>query len=121
MNLLKIDLKVDKKVVQETLSRMGIANKKNKILYPSCYLYEKNGIFYIAHFKQLFSITRSEGYDNISEEDIIRRNAVVFCLKKWGLIDVVENITPCDRFIFVLPFNDRTNWIIKHKFNTRYL
>ena len=51
MKLLKVDLLVDKKVVQETLNRIGISNKKKKVLYPSCYIYEENDEFYLVHFK----------------------------------------------------------------------
>jgi len=57
-NLLEVKILVDAKVISETCSRIGIANKKTKVLYPSCYLYEKDGKFFLAHFKQMFLLTR---------------------------------------------------------------
>lgn len=117
-NLLEIKLKTDKAVIIESLCRMGIANKDKKIIYPSVYLYEKDGNFYLAHFKQLFSLIRKDAYNNITEDDLERRNAIAFCLKKWGLIDISEEvITPHNMFVFVLPYQEKKNWQIFHKFN----
>lgn len=117
--MVEVDLKVDTKIVKETLSRIGIANKKKKILYPSCYLYQNFENYYIVHFKEMFLLTRSNGYNNISEKDIERKNSIIYCLKEWGLVDVVEkeSIDPHDEFVFVLPFKDKHKWIIQHKFN----
>jgi len=118
MEMLEVKLLVDKKVIQETTNRIGIANKKKKILYPSCYIYENEGSTYLVHFKQLFTLTRENGYDNTSEEDIKRRNAVGFCLKNWGLIDVDDElIEPHDTFVFVLPHKEKSEWQINHKVN----
>lgn len=118
VDLLEVKLLVDKKIIIESLSRIGIANKKTKVLFPSCYLYEDNGRYYIAHFKQLFLLTRNDSYNNICEEDIIRRNAVTFCLKNWKLIDIEdEKIQPYNKMVFVLPFEEKKNWRISHKFN----
>jgi hypothetical protein len=87
-------------------------------LFPSCYLYEDNGRYYIAHFKQLFLLTRNDSYNNICKEDIIRRNAIAFCLKNWKLIDIEdEKIQPYNKMVFVLPFEEKKNWRISHKFN----
>lgn len=118
MEMLEVKLLVDKKVAQETTNRIGIANKKKKILYPSCYIYEDEGRTYLVHFKQLFTLTRENGYDNTSEEDIKRRNAVAFCLKNWQLIDVEDDmIEPHDTFVFVLPHKEKNEWKINHKVN----
>lgn len=118
MELLKVKLLVDKKVIQETTNRIGIANKKKKVLYPSCYIYENDNETYLVHFKQLFELTRENAYSNISEEDIKRRNAVAFCLKQWELIDVDDElIKPHDVFVFVLPYKEKLNWNINHKIN----
>lgn len=118
MKLLKVDLLVDKKVVQETLNRMGISNKKKKVLYPSCYIYEKDEEFFLVHFKQLFTMSRDNAYDNIGEQDIIRRNSIAFCLKNWGLIDIEDKfIDPHDSFVFVLPHDEKNEWTITHKIN----
>lgn len=116
--LIEIKPTADIAVIKETLSRCGIANKKKKILYPSCYLYEAFGVYYIAHFKQLFLLTRQDGYNNLCEDDLARRNGIIFCLKNWGLIDIDESlIEPHDKFIFILPFKEKSQWTISNKFN----
>lgn len=113
---------VEIKVVKETLSRIGIADKKNRILYPSCYVYTIDDKHFIVHFKQLFKLTRETAFDNLSEEDIGRRNSVIFCLSQWGLINVNEKeIDPHTQFVFVLPFGQKREWSINHKFDQRYL
>jgi len=118
MDLIEVKLKTDEKVIKETLSRIGIANKKEKILFPSCYLYEKDDKSYIVHFKQLFLLERENAYDNIGPEDILRRNAIIYCLKQWGLIEVDEKlIEPHNKFIFVLGHKAKKEWSIQHKFN----
>ena len=118
MKLLKIKLLVDKRVVQETLNRIGVANTKMKTLYPSCYIYEKDDEFFLVHFKQLFTMSRDDSYDNINEQDLLRRNGIAFCLKRWEMIDVSDKfIDPHDSFIFVLPHNKKSEWNIKHKIN----
>jgi len=118
MKLLKVRLLADKKVVQETLNRMGIANKKKQILYPSCYIYENDESVFLVHFKQLFTMSRDDAYDNMSEQDAMRRNGIAFCLKNWGLIDVEDKfIEPHDSYVFVLPHNQKDEWDIQHKIN----
>ena len=120
LKLLEIKPLVDLKVIKETLNRIGIANKSQKILYPSCYLYEQNGNFYLVHFKEMFLLTRATAYNAICEDDLLRRNAIAFCLKNWGLIDVPdESIEPHNKFIFVLPHNQKNEWRVSHKFNFR--
>lgn len=117
-DLLEVEVLVDKKVILETCSRIGIANKKKKILYPSCYIYEQDDKTYLAHFKQMFILTRDSAYNAICEDDILRRNAIAFCLRQWGLIDVdEEKILPHNKYIFVLPHNQKNDWNISHKFN----
>ena len=111
--LIEITPIADIAVIKETLSRIGIANKKAKILFPSCYLYEAFGVYYIAHFKQLFLLTRQDGYNNLSDEDLSRRNGIIFCLKSWNLIDVDETlIEPHDKFVFVLSHKEKHEWTI---------
>lgn len=115
---LEIQLKAKKAVIVESLERMGIANKEKKILYPSCYLYEKDGKFYLLHFKQMFSLLRKDSYDNITNGDLERRNSIAFCLKKWGLIDVDEkDIENHNIFVYVISFKDKRDWQIYHKFD----
>jgi len=119
-SLLEIKVLVDEKVVKETLNRIGIANKKKKILFPSCYLYESDGAHYLVHFKQLFLLTREHAYNAVCEDDLLRRNSIAFCIRNWGLIDVDEKlIEPHDKFVFVLPHSQKSSWTISHKFNFR--
>ena len=120
IELLEVQCLVDKKVIKESLSRIGIADKKRKILYPSCHLYEKDGKDYLVHFKQMFLLGDNEdAYNNISEEDIHRLHAIAFCLKNWKLIDVdEEQIKDHDRFVFVLPHSQKADWKIINKFST---
>ena len=121
-NLLEIKLKKDPKVIRETLNRIGIPNKKKRILYPSCYLYERDGKTYLVHFKRLFLLTREDAYDAICPDDIARRNAIAYCLKNWGLIEVDdEEIDPHDKRVFVLPHSEKRDWRINHKFNVHSL
>jgi hypothetical protein len=120
LELLEVQLLVDKKVVIETLNRIGICNRKKQILYPSCYLYEKDDKVYLAHFKQLFLLTRNNAYNAICEDDLLRRNAIAFCLSQWNLIQVdEEKIQPHDKFVFILPYNQKKDWQIQHKINFR--
>ena len=76
--------------VRETLSRIGVASRKNKTLFQSCHILHKQGKYYIVHFKELFAL---DGKDtNISENDIARRNTIANLLSDWGLINVVGEI-----------------------------
>lgn len=120
MKLIKVKPLVDDKIIIETLERIGIANKKEKILYPTCYFYYIDDEPYILHFKQLFILTREDSYNNISEEDIKRLNSIVFCLHNWGLIEIEEELEEPDKFVFVLPYKYKSEWIIKHKFNLKW-
>jgi len=118
--MVEVQLLADTKIISETLSRMGIANKKKNILYPSCYLYQNFESFYIVHFKEMFLLTRPNGYNNISTKDMERKNSIIFCLENWGLVKVInkEEINPHDEFVYVLPFKNKHLWSIQHKFNT---
>lgn len=120
IELLEIQCLVDKKVIKESLSRIGIADKKRKILYPSVYLYEKDGKDYLVHFKQMFLLgDKEDAYNNISEEDIHRLYAIAFCLKNWKLINVdEEKIKEHERFVFVLPYSQKNEWRIIHKYSS---
>ena len=120
--MIEVTLKADKKVISETLSRIGIANKKKKIIFPSCYLYEADGKIYICHFKELFKLTRDNAYNTICEDDVLRLKSNIFCLKNWGLLEVDDNsINPHNKYVFVLNFKDKPDWIISHKFNIKNL
>jgi len=122
VHMIEVKLLADKKVIVETLSRIGIANKKKKILFPSCYIYEQDDKNYIVHFKELFALTRENSYNNVCLEDELRLKATVFNLKNWGLIEVDDSvIDPHNTFLFVLPFKEKNQWQISHKYNTKNL
>lgn len=120
--MIEIKLLADKKVIIETLSRIGIANKKKKIIFPSCYLYEQDDKIFIAHFKELFALTRENAYNNMCLDDELRLKATIFNLKHWGLVEVDDStIDPHDKFLFVLNFKDKSEWQISHKYNIKNL
>jgi hypothetical protein len=74
--------------IKETLTRIGVASRKEKKLYQSCHILHKQGKYYIVHFKELFAL---DGKDtNFSNEDIYRRNKIAFLLQEWGLLKIVE-------------------------------
>lgn len=120
--MIEIKLLVDKKVVAETLSRIGIANRSKKVLFPSCYIWENENNIYICHFKELFSLTKSNSYDNMSEDDTIRVKAIAWNLVNWGLIEAdSKDLEPHNKFIFVLGYKEKHSWEIQHKFNFKNL
>jgi hypothetical protein len=116
--MIKIKLLTDKKIVIESLKRMGIANVSCKMLYPSCYLYEKDNEFYVVHFKEAFKLFSEDAFDDMTDIDFERRNAIIFLLKKWGMVDVPEaDLEPHKISVFVLPHSQKQGWYIKHKIN----
>lgn len=125
--LLQIKLKVDAWIVEETLTRMGIPDNKNKVLYQSCHLLKQFGVYYIAHFKQLFVLGRGKdgypGFGNVSLEDIERRNSIAFCLQKWNMIEIIDQdeIQSHETRIFVLPHAEKSKWQLVKKFNVKNL
>lgn len=125
--LLEVRLKVDAWIIEETLTRMGIPDIKNKVLYQSCHLLKQFGTYYLAHFKQLFVLSRGKdgypGFGNVSLEDIERRNSIAFCLLKWNMIEIVEpeEIEEHSTRIFVLPHAEKHNWQLIKKFNVKNL
>ena len=104
--------------VRETLSRIGVASRKNKTLYQSCHILHKQGKYYIVHFKELFAL---DGKDtNISENDIARRNTIANLLSDWGLVNVVgtSNVEPAPLSqIKVISFREKNDWILETKYN----
>jgi len=118
----KVKLLVDEPMVHENLERIGIVNKKDKVIYPSCYLRKfelPNGDFeyYIVHFKELFA---SQGKPStFNKLDAIRRNTIVYCLQKWNLVkaddpDDIVNITK--KKIDVIKHCEKSEYQIIHKF-----
>lgn len=107
--------------VRETLSRIGVASKKDKILYQSCHILHKQGCYYITHFKELFALDGKP--TDISENDLSRRNAIVKLLQDWGLVTVVvpkQIETPAPIFlsqIKILSHKEKHEWELTPKYN----
>tara|TARA_Y100000114_G_scaffold77601_1_gene71360 strand:+ start:420 stop:830 length:411 start_codon:yes stop_codon:yes gene_type:complete len=104
--------------VRETLSRIGVASRKNKTLFQSCHVLHKQGKYYIVHFKELFAL---DGKDtNISENDIARRNTIAKLLSDWGLVNVVGTSdvesAPLSQ-IKVISFREKNEWNLETKYN----
>ena len=104
--------------VRETLSRIGVASRKDKTLFQSCHILHKQGKYYIVHFKELFAL---DGKDtNLSENDIARRNTIANLLSDWGLIDVigtsVVEAAPLSQ-IKVISFKEKNEWKLETKYN----
>ena len=103
--------------VRETLSRIGVASRKERTLYQSCHILHKQGRYFIVHFKEFFAL---DGKDtNLSENDIARRNTITNLLKDWELIDiigVVGEVAPLSQ-IKVLSFREKNEWTLETKYN----
>ena len=121
--LLEVKLLVDPNVIKETLSRMGIVNKKNKIIYQSCHLLKQFDTYYLVHFKQLFTLTPNKngyrGFGNVSLEDIERRNSIALWLIKWHMISIddMNEIIPHRTKFDIVSHNDAINYKKVRKFN----
>ena len=105
--------------IRETLSRIGIASKKDKKLYQSCHILHKQGRYFIVHFKELFGLDGKQ--TNFSEEDEYRRNTIVKLLNDWGLVAVINeakitNQAPLSQ-IKVIAFKEKHEWILETKYN----
>lgn len=105
--------------VRETLTRVGVASRKERKLYQSCHILHKRGKYYIVHFKELFALDGKP--TNITENDLQRRNRISKLLSDWGLISVVgedisENLAPLNQ-IKVLSFKDKGEWTLESKYN----
>ena len=105
--------------VRETLTRIGVASRKDKTLYQSCHILHKQGKYYIVHFKELFALDGKKA--TLVENDIQRRNTIAILLQDWSLIDIVkpteaENKAPLSQ-IKVLPFKEKKEWNLSAKYN----
>lgn len=105
--------------VRETLTRIGIASRKDKTLYQSCHILHKRGRFYIVHFKELFALDGKPA--NFTEEDKGRRNTIAVLLEDWGLLKIVAPeqvaapITPINQ-IKIISYADKDNWRLESKY-----
>lgn len=106
--------------VRETLTRIGVASKKEKKLYQSCHILHKQGQYYIVHFKELFGLDNKPS--NFSDEDIARRNTIANLVAEWGLVKLVdpskskEPVAAMSQ-IKILPFKDKDGWELVAKYN----
>ncbi len=106
--------------VRETLTRIGVSSRKEKILYQSCHILHKQGRYCIVHFKELFALDGKPS--NISENDIQRRNTIANLLEQWGLIKILnpqivqDNMAPIHQ-IKIIAFKDKDEWDLVTKYN----
>ena len=105
--------------VRETLTRIGVASRKEKKLYQSCHILHKQGKYYIVHFKELFALDGK--FANLTVNDVQRRNRITRLLADWGLIsvvkeDAIQDIAPLNQ-IKVLPYKDKSLWTLEQKYN----
>ena len=105
--------------VRETLTRIGVASRKEKKLYQSCHILHKQGKYFIVHFKELFALDGKKA--NLSVNDVQRRNRIVQLLSDWGLVgvlssDSIKDIAPLNQ-IKVISYKDKGDWILETKYN----
>ena len=104
--------------VRETLTRIGVASRKEKKLYQSCHILHKQGKYYIVHFKELFALDGKRA--NLSVNDVQRRNRIIQLLSDWGLITTVIDepldIAPLNQ-IKVIAYKEKNNWTLETKYN----
>jgi len=105
--------------VRETLTRIGVASRKERKLYQSCHILHKQGRYYIVHFKELFALDGKN--TNLSLNDLQRRNRILQLLSDWGLVSVVDyekitDVAPLNQ-IKVLAFKEKDEWTLESKYN----
>ena len=105
--------------VRETLTRIGVASRKEKKIYQSCHILHKQGRYYLVHFKELFALDGKHA--NLTVNDVQRRNRIAQLLADWGLIkianaDQISDIAPLNQ-IKVLAYKDKGDWILETKYN----
>ncbi len=105
--------------VRETLTRIGVASRKEKKIYQSCHILHKQGRYYLVHFKELFALDGKHA--NLTVNDVQRRNRIAQLLADWGLITIVDvskiqDIAPLNQ-IKVLAYKDKGDWILEQKYN----
>ena len=104
--------------VRETLTRIGVASRKDKKLYQSCHILHKQGRYFIVHFKELFLLDGKKS--NLEENDLARRNTIAQLMSDWGLVTLetttIEPLAPM-RQIKIIPFKEKTEWELCPKYN----
>jgi hypothetical protein len=105
--------------VRETLTRIGVASRKDKVLYQSCHILHKQGKYYVVHFKELFALDGKQA--DLTDNDLQRRNTIAKLLSDWGLIKII-NVNACTDLaplsqIKVIAFKDKHEWDLQTKYN----
>ena len=103
--------------VRETLSRIGVASRKERTLYQSCHILHRRGRYFITHFKEMFKIDGKQ--TNLNENDLQRRNTIANLLKDWGLVNIVGEMgemAPLSQ-IKVLSYKEKNEWTLETKYN----
>ena len=107
--------------VRETLTRIGVASRKERKIYQSCHILHKQGKYYIVHFKELFALDGKK--TNLSQNDVQRRNRIVQLLVDWGLVSIcalsqekIADLAPLNQ-IKVLSFKEKGEWTLESKYN----
>ena len=105
--------------VRETLTRIGVASRKEKKIYQSCHILHKQGRYFLVHFKELFALDGKHA--NLTTNDVQRRNRIAQLLSDWGLVEVlnteqIKDIAPLNQ-IKVLAYRDKGDWILETKYN----
>jgi len=106
--------------VRETLTRIGVSSRKERVLYQSCHILHKQGRYYIVHFKELFALDGKPS--NLTENDIQRRNAIANLLEEWGLVKILnkyiieDNMAPIHQ-IKIISFKEKDDWELVPKYN----
>tara|TARA_Y200000002_G_scaffold263129_1_gene218480 strand:- start:13 stop:417 length:405 start_codon:yes stop_codon:yes gene_type:complete len=103
--------------IRETLSRIGVASRKERKLYQSCHILHKQGRYYIVHFKELFALDGKQ--TNLSDNDVARRNTIANLLRDWGLVTIMgsaEPVAPLSQ-IKIISFKEKSEWILETKYN----
>ena len=105
--------------VRETLTRIGVASRKERKLYQSCHILHKKGQYYIVHFKELFALDGKR--TNLSQNDVQRRNRIVQLLCDWGLVEVPNKVTINDTAplsqIKIISYKEKGDWDLESKYN----
>lgn len=105
--------------VKETLTRIGVASKKERKLFQSVHILHKQGKYYLTHFKELFCLDGK--YSSITIDDINRRNAIAMLLDEWGLLTIVDapNVNTASALsrIKIIPFHEKNDWVLEPKYN----
>ena len=96
--------------VRETLTRIGVASRKERKLYQSCHILHKKGQYYIVHFKELFALDGKKA--NLSENDVQRRNRIIKLLSDWGLVEIVKENAVKD-----IAYKEKSEWTLESKYN----